>query len=72
MLTLWAQWRVRTSVLGVLYIALYLGGIFVFHITTPSLFNVEPYNVTSSVNRTTQLGRSMPILSNYDLNDRAQ
>ena len=34
-LTLAAQTKVRTAPLGVLAIVVYLGGIFVFHITTP-------------------------------------
>ena len=68
-LVLWSQLKVRTAPLRILLIAIYLAGIFVFHITTPSLFNVVPYNVTTTVKQPTQLGRVIPITSNTNVND---
>ncbi|KIP09766.1 hypothetical protein PHLGIDRAFT_302484 [Phlebiopsis gigantea 11061_1 CR5-6] len=62
-LTLWGQLRVRTAPVRLFMIASYLAGIFVFHITTPSLFNVAPYNVTTLVKQTTAQSRVIPNIS---------
>ena len=56
-----AQLRVRTAPRGVLAIALYLGGVYVLHVTTPALFDVVPYNVSGTVTLTTSLGRVVPF-----------
>ena len=66
---LWNQLAVRTAPIRVFLIAAYLAGIFVFHITTPALFNVAPYNVTATSTQTTQLGRVIPSTENLEIND---
>ena len=53
----------------VFVIAAYLVGIFVFHITTPSLFNVAPYNVTVTVRQTTAQSRVIPNISSVGVID---
>ena len=67
-LVLWDKVKLRTAPWWVMLIALYLAGIFVFHITTPSLFDVVPYNATSTT-QTTQLGRVIPLINSTRIND---
>ncbi|KAJ7662602.1 hypothetical protein DFH06DRAFT_1471416 [Mycena polygramma] len=46
---LWHQTRVRGSVIGVLSIFCYLGGVLVLHVVTPALFAVQTFNSSSLV-----------------------
>jgi hypothetical protein len=41
---IWQQKVIPGSVMGVLSVFLYLGGMLVFHITTPALFAVDTFN----------------------------
>lgn len=68
-LVLWRQIKIRTAPVRLFVVTVYLASIFVFHITTPSLFNVVPYNVTTTIKQPTQMGRVLPLKSNLDTND---
>ncbi|KAJ7662609.1 hypothetical protein DFH06DRAFT_355995 [Mycena polygramma] len=46
---LWHQTRVRSSVIGVLSVFGYLGGVLILHVATPSLFAVQTFNSSTLV-----------------------
>ena len=43
LLVLWKQTRIAASVIGALWVTIYLIGISVLHISTPSLFNIQVF-----------------------------
>lgn len=63
-LTLWRQLKVNTAAKGIIAITVYLCGVFTLHVTTPSLFDVVPFNVTTVKTQPTVLVRSSPV--DYD------
>lgn len=53
---LWSQTRIAASVIGTLSITIYLVGISVLHISTPSLFNLQVFNNPNGTTIPTQIG----------------
>ncbi|KAJ6503709.1 hypothetical protein C8R45DRAFT_924052 [Mycena sanguinolenta] len=63
---IWRQNVISSSVMGVLSVFLYLGGMLVFHITTPALFAVETFNSSQPLVFATE-GLPAYNLTGYDL-----
>jgi hypothetical protein len=61
LLVLWRQTRIAASVVGTLSVTIYLTGISVLHISTPSLFNLQVFDKPNGSNISTQIG--MPGIS---------
>lgn len=59
-LVLWRQRKVNTALWSVVTVALYLGGIFTLHITTPGLFEVVPFNQTTDMAKISGFARTIP------------
>ena len=49
------QAKLQTAVWGVIHIALYFIGVFILHVSIPSLFHVVPFNGTNPITETTIL-----------------
>ena len=62
LLVLWSQTRIAASVIGSLSAAIYLMGISVLHISTPSLFNLQVFENLNALTISTQI--AMPNISN--------
>jgi hypothetical protein len=56
LLVLWRQTRIAASVVGTLSVTIYLIGISVLHISTPSLFNLQVFERPNGSNISTQIG----------------
>ncbi|KII84282.1 hypothetical protein PLICRDRAFT_32355 [Plicaturopsis crispa FD-325 SS-3] len=56
LLSLWRQTYIAASVMGTLSIALYLAGIAILHVSTPSLFGLQPFNNTGNGLVSTTIG----------------
>lgn len=56
--SLWQQVHLSASAASIVYIALYLFGMFVLHITIPGLFHTVPYNSTVITRQTTLLANA--------------
>ncbi|GJE84278.1 hypothetical protein PsYK624_003540 [Phanerochaete sordida] len=69
--TLWQQLKLQAAAVGVAYIAAYLFGVWVLHITIPGVVDVVPYNATvSTVQRTTLANlttQNASFASTYDV-----
>jgi hypothetical protein len=61
LLMLWRQTHITASVFGTLLVAIYLIGILVFHISTPSLFNLQFFTQPNLSTISTKIG--MPNMS---------
>jgi hypothetical protein len=61
LLVLLKQTRIPASVVGTLLIAIYLIGISVLHISTPSLFNLQVFEQPNGTNVSTTIG--MPVIN---------
>ncbi|KIJ06543.1 hypothetical protein PAXINDRAFT_158698 [Paxillus involutus ATCC 200175] len=48
-LSLWCQWHVRSSIVGTVSIALYIGSIAMLHVTTSTLLSLRSFNGTTTV-----------------------
>ena len=44
--SLWAQAKLQAAIVGVGYVVAYLLGVWILHITIPTMVNVVPYNMT--------------------------
>lgn len=53
--SLWYQTKLRAATWGVTLVTGYLMGIFILHITIPSLFDMVPFNATVPTTQGTQL-----------------
>lgn len=56
LLAVWRQTRIAASVVGTLSVAIYLIGISVLHISTPSLFNLQVFPRPNASTVSTQIG----------------
>lgn len=56
--TMFQQFKTRAAPAGVLAILLYLGSVFVLHITIPALFHLVPVNGTTSSHWPTTLSNT--------------
>jgi hypothetical protein len=61
LLVLWRQTRIAASVLGTLLITVYLIGIAVLHVSTPSLFGLQVFERPDGTNISTTIG--MPVIT---------
>ena len=61
LLVLWKQTRIAASVVGTSLITIYLVGISVLHISTPSLFNLQVFDQPNGTKISTRIG--MPKIS---------
>jgi len=48
LLTLWRQIEIPAHVSGTIIAVVYLSGMAALHVTTPSLFNIEAFNITGT------------------------
>ncbi|EKM52091.1 uncharacterized protein PHACADRAFT_187439, partial [Phanerochaete carnosa HHB-10118-sp] len=68
--SLWAQFKLRAAIAGVMYITAYLFGVWLLHITIPTVLNVVPYNATVSTVHHTVLANATfgtDSVSAYDI-----
>lgn len=68
LLSLYQQFDIATSVMGVVSITFYLACLSVLHITTPAMLSLEPFNQTIQTNVSTTLGLPAPdmyVISPY-------
>lgn len=61
LLVLWRQTHIAASVVGTLTVAIYLLGITILHISTPSLFNLQAFEQPNGTTISTKIG--MPNIS---------
>jgi len=66
LLVVWRQFRIPASVFGTLLVSVYLIGIAILHISTPSLFNLQIFDKPNTTVISTQIG--MPIITAVDPN----
>jgi hypothetical protein len=63
LLVVWRQFRIPASVFGTLLISIYLIGISILHISTPSLFHLQIFDQPNATTISTKIG--MPVI-NFD------
>ncbi|GJE91632.1 hypothetical protein PsYK624_077820 [Phanerochaete sordida] len=63
--SLWEQFKMRAAMLGVAYITAYLVGMWLLHVTIPTVLSVVPYNDTVPMLNRTILANTTTSHSNY-------
>ena len=64
-LSLWRQFQIPSSIMGTVFIALYLGLIALLHNTTPALIGTEVFNMTFT--KTTVTTKGFPDRDRLDV-----